>query len=150
MKTILDLVKANVELNTLSSKLDDAVKANKTANTRLEELSASHAEETAKLGAQHAEETAKLGAQHAEEIASLESKIQVLEETNLLLEEKQTSADEKAVEIAASVGVESPVEEAKPEPTQEASIDALWDQYNAIEGKQERRAFYVNNIKERI
>lgn len=139
MKTILDLVKANVELNTLSSKLDDAVKANETANTRLEELSASHAEETAKLGAQH-----------AEEIASLESKIQVLEETNLLLEEKQTSADEKAVEIAASVGVESPVEEAKPEPTQEASIDALWDQYNAIEGKQERRAFYINNIKERI
>lgn len=139
MKTILDLVKANVELNTLSSKLDDAVKANETANTRLEELSASHAEETAKLGAQH-----------AEEIASLESKIQVLEETNLLLEEKQTSADEKAVEIAASVGVESPVEEAKPEPTQEASIDALWDQYNAIEGKQERRAFYVNNIKERL
>ena len=139
MKTILDLVKANVELNTLSSKLDEAVKANETANTRLEELSASHAEETAKLGAQH-----------AEEIASLESKIQVLEETNLLLEEKQTSADEKAVEIAASVGVESPVEEAKPEPTQEASIDALWDQYNAIEGKQERRAFYVNNIKERL
>ena len=139
MKTILDLVKANVELNTLSSKLDEAVKANETANTRLEELSASHAEETAKLGAQH-----------AEEIASLESKIQVLEETNLLLEEKQTSADEKAVEIAASVGVESPVEEAKPEPTQEASIDALWDQYNAIEGKQERRAFYINNIKERI
>jgi hypothetical protein len=71
MKTILDLVKANVELNTLSSKLDEAVKANETANTRLEELSASHAEETAKLGAQH-----------AEEIASLESKIQVLEETN--------------------------------------------------------------------
>ena len=139
MKTILDLVKANVELNTLSSKLDEAVKANETANTRLEELSASHAEETAKLGAQH-----------AEEIASLESKIQVLEETNLLLEEKQTSADEKAVEIAASVGVESPVEEAKPEPVQEASIDALWDQYNAIEGKQERRAFYINNIKERI
>ena len=33
---------------------------------------------------------------------------------------------------------------------QEASIEALWDQYNAIEGKQERRAFYVNNIKERI
>ena len=139
MKTILDLVKANVELNTLSSKLDEAVKANETANTRLEELSASHAEETAKLGAQH-----------AEEIASLESKIQVLEETNLLLEEKQTSADEKAVEIAASVGVESPVEEAKPEPTQEASIEALWDQYNALEGKQERRAFYVNNIKERL
>lgn len=139
MKTILDLVKANVELNTLSSKLDEAVKANETANTRLEDLSA-----------QHAEETAKLGAQHADEIASLESKIQVLEETNLLLEEKQTSADEKAVEIAASVGVESPVEEAKPEPAQEASIDALWDQYNAIEGKQERRAFYVNNIKERL
>ena len=139
MKTILDLVKANVELNTLSSKLDDAVKANETANTRLEELSA-----------QHAEETAKLGAQHAEEIASLESKIQVLEETNLLLEDQQKSADEKAVEIAASVGVEGPVEEAKPEPTQEASIDALWDQYNAIEGKQERRAFYVNNIKERL
>ena len=139
MKTILDLVKANVELNTLSSKLDDAVKANETANTRLEELSASHAEETAKLGAQH-----------AEEIASLESKIQVLEETNLLLEDQQKSADEKAVEIAASVGVEGPVEEAKPEPAQEASIDALWDQYNAIEGKQERRAFYVNNIKERL
>ena len=139
MKTILDLVKANVELSKLSSKLDDAVTANETVNTRLEELSASHAEETAKLGAQH-----------AEEIASLESKIQVLEEANLLLEEKQTSADEKAVEIAASVGVESPVEEAKPEPTQEASIEALWDQYNAIEGKQERRAFYVNNIKERI
>jgi hypothetical protein len=139
MKTILDLVKANVELNTLSSKLDEAVTANETANTRLEELSASHAEESAKLGAQH-----------AEEIASLESKIQVLEEANLLLEEKQTSADEKAVEIAASVGVESPVEEAKPEPTQEASIDALWEQYNAIEGKQERRSFYINNIKERI
>jgi hypothetical protein len=139
MKTILDLVKANVELNTLSSKLDDAVKANETVNTRLEELSASHAEETAKLGAQH-----------AEEIASLESKIQVLEETNLLLEDQQKSADEKAVEIAASVGVEGPVEEAKPEPAQEASIDALWDQYNAIEGKQERRSFYINNIKERI
>ena len=139
MKTILDLVKANVELSKLSSKLDEAVTANETVNTRLEELSA-----------QHAEETAKLGAQHAEEIASLESKIQVLEETNLLLEDQQKSADEKAVEIAASVGVEGPVEEAKPEPAQEASIDALWDQYNAIEGKQERRAFYVNNIKERL
>jgi hypothetical protein len=139
MKTILDLVKANVELNTLSSKLDEAVKANETVNTRLEELSASHAEETAKLGAQH-----------ADEIASLESKIQVLEEANLLLEDQQKSADEKAVEIAASVGVEGPVEEAKPEPVQEASIDALWEQYNAIEGKQERRAFYVNNIKERL
>jgi hypothetical protein len=102
------------------------------------------------LSASHAEETAKLGAQHAEEIASMESKIQVLEETNLLLEDQQKSADEKAVEIAASVGVEGPVEEAKPEPAQEASIDALWDQYNAIEGKQERRAFYVNNIKERL
>ena len=139
MKTILDLVKANVELSKLSSKLDEAVTANETVNTRLEELSASHAEETAKLGAQH-----------ADEIASLESKIQVLEETNLLLEDQQKSADEKAVEIAASVGVEGPVEEAKPEPAQEASIDALWDQYNAIEGKQERRSFYINNIKERI
>ena len=139
MKTILDLVKANVELNTLSSKLDDAVKANETANTRLEDLSASHAEETAKLGAQH-----------ADEIASLESKIQVLEEANLLLEDQQKSAGEKAVEIAASVGVEGPVEEAKPEPAQEASIDALWEQYNALEGKQERRSFYINNIKERI
>ena len=139
MKTILDLVKANVELNNLASKLDEATAANQTLQTRLEDLSAAQAEETAKLGAQH-----------AEEIASLESKIKVLEEANLLLEEKQKSADEKAVEIAASFGVDAPVEEATENVEPNLSVDALWQQYNAIEGKQERRAFYLENIKNKL
>ena len=136
MKTILDLVKANVELSNLAGKLDEATAANETLQTRLEEASASHAAEVAKLGAQH-----------AQDIASLESKIKVLEETNLLLEEQQKSADEKAVEIAASVGVDAPVEEATEEEAPALSLDALWQQYNAIEGKDERRAFYLKNIK---
>lgn len=139
MKTILDLVKANVELNNLATKLEEATAANATLQTRIEELAASHAEETAKLGAQHAEDT-----------ASLESKIKVLEETNLLLEERQKSADEKAVEIAASVGVDAPVEEATGEEAPSVSVDSLWQQYNAIEGKQERRAFYIKNIKNKL
>ena len=136
MKTILDLVKANVELNSMSTKLEEATAANETLQNRIEELAASHAEETAKLGAQH-----------AEDIEGLEGKIKVLEEANLLLEEKQKSADEKAVEIAASVGVDAPVEEATEEEAPALSIDALWQQYNAIEGKDERRAFYLKNIK---
>lgn len=139
MKTILDLVKANVELNNLATKLDEATTANETLQNRIEELAASHAEETAKLGAQHAEDT-----------ASLESKIKVLEETNLLLEEQQKSADEKAVEIAASVGVDAPVEEATENDEPTLSVEALWQQYNAIEGKQERRAFYIENIKDKL
>jgi hypothetical protein len=29
-------------------------------------------------------------------------------------------------------------------------MDTLWHQYNAIEDRQERRAFYLKNIKERL
>ena len=139
MKTILDLVKANVELTSLSGKLEAATEANKNLQAEIEGAAASHAEEIAKLGAQH-----------AEDIEALESKIKLLEETNLLLEEQKMSAADKAVEIAASVGVEAPVEEATEEPAPEASMDTLWHQYNAIEDRQERRAFYLKNIKERL
>lgn len=139
MKTILDLVKANVELTSLSGKLEAATEANKNLQAEIEGAAASHAEEIAKLGAQH-----------AEDIEALESKIKLLEETNLLLEEAQQSAADKAVEIAASVGVEAPVEEATDEPAPEANMDTLWHQYNAIEDRQERRAFYLKNIKERL
>ena len=139
MKTILDLVKANVELSSLAGKLDEATEANKNLQAEIEGAAASHADEVAKLGAQH-----------AEDIEALEQKVKLLEETKLLLEEQQKSAAEKAVEIAASVGVEAPVEEATEEPEPEASIDTLWQQYNAIEDRQERRAFYLKNIKERL
>ncbi len=139
MKTILDLVKANVELTSLSGKLEAATEANKNLQAEIEGAAASHAEEIAKLGAQH-----------AEDIEALESKIKLLEETNLLLEEAQQSAADKAVEIAASVGVEAPVEEATDEPAPEANMETLWHQYNAIEDRQERRAFYLKNIKERL
>jgi len=139
MKTILDLVKANVELSSLSGKLEEATEANKNLQAEIEGAAASHADEVAKLGAQH-----------AEDIDALEQKVKLLEETNLLLEEQQKSAAEKAVEIAASVGVEAPVEEATEEPAPEASMETLWQQYNAIEDRQERRAFYLKNIKERL
>jgi hypothetical protein len=139
MKTILDLVKANVELTSLSGKLEAATEANKNLQAEIEGAAASHAEEIAKLGAQH-----------AEDVEALESKIKLLEETNLLLEEAQQSAADKAVEIAASVGVEAPVEEATDEPAPEANMDTLWHQYNAIEDRQERRAFYLKNIKHRL
>jgi hypothetical protein len=139
MKTILDLVKANVELTSLSGKLEAATEANKNLQAEIESGAASHAEEIAKLGAQH-----------AEDIEALESKIKLLEEANLLLEEQKMSAADKAVEIAASVGVEAPVEEATDEPAPEANMDTLWHQYNAIEDRQERRAFYLKNIKERL
>lgn len=139
MKTILDLVKANVELTSLSGKLEAATEANKNLQAEIEGAAASHAEEIAKLGAQH-----------AEDIEALESKIKLLEETNLLLEEAQQSAADKAVEIAASVGVEAPVEEATDEPAPEANMETLWHQYNAIEDRQERRAFYLKNIKHRL
>ncbi len=139
MKTILDLVKANVELTSLSGKLEAATEANKNLQAEIEGAAASHAEEIAKLGAQH-----------AEDIEALESKIKLLEETNLLLEEAQQSAADKAVEIAASVGVEAPVEEATDEPAPEANMETLWHQYNAIEDRQERRAFYLKNIKNRL
>ncbi len=139
MKTILDLVKANVELSSLSGKLEEATEANKNLQAEIEGAAASHADEVAKLGAQH-----------AEDIEALEQKVKLLEETNLLLEEQQKSAAEKAVEIAASVGVEAPVEEATEEPAPEATIETLWQQYNAIEDRQERRAFYLKNIKNRL
>jgi hypothetical protein len=139
MKTILDLVKANVELSSLAGKLDEATEANKNLQAEIEGAAASHADEVAKLGAQH-----------AEDIDALEQKVKLLEETNLLLEEQQKSAADKAVEIAASVGVEAPVEEATEEPAPEATIETLWQQYNAIEDRQERRAFYLKNIKERL
>ena len=139
MKTILDLVKANVELTSLSGKLEAATEANKNLQAEIEGAAASHADEVAKLGAQH-----------AEDIEALEQKVKLLEETNLLLEEQQKSAADKAVEIAASVGVEAPVEEATEEPAPEASIDTLWQQYSAIEDRQERRAFYLKNIKNRL
>ena len=139
MKTILDLVKANVELSSLSGKLEEATEANKNLQAEIEGAAASHADEVAKLGAQH-----------AEDIEALEQKVKLLEETNLLLEVQQKSAAEKAVEIAASVGVEAPVEEATEEPAPEANMDTLWHQYNAIEDRQERRAFYLKNIKERL
>lgn len=139
MKTILDLVKANVELSSLSGKLEEATEANKNLQAEIEGAAASHADEVAKLGAQH-----------AEDIDALEQKVKLLEETNLLLEEQQKSAADKAVEIAASVGVEAPVEEATEEPAPEATIETLWQQYNAIEDRQERRAFYLKNIKERL
>ena len=139
MKTILDLVKANVELSSLSGKLEKDTEANKNLQAEIEGAAASHADEVAKLGAQH-----------AEDIDALEQKVKLLEETNLLLEEQQKSAADKAVEIAASVGVEAPVEEATEEPAPEASMETLWQQYNAIEDRQERRAFYLKNIKERL
>ena len=139
MKTILDLVKANVELTSLSGKLEAATEANKNLQAEIEGAAANHAEEIAKLGAQH-----------AEDVEALESKIKLLEETNLLLEEQKMSAADKAVEIAASVGVEAPVEEATEEPAPEANMDTLWHQYNAIEDRQERRAFYLKHIKERL
>jgi hypothetical protein len=139
MKTILDLVKANVELSSLAGKLEEATEANKNLQSEIEGAAASHADEVAKLGAQH-----------AEDIEALEQKVKLLEETNLLLEEQQKSAAEKAVEIAASVGVEAPVEEATEEPAPEATMETLWQQYNAIEDRQERRAFYLKNIKERL
>ena len=139
MKTILDLVKANVELTSLSGKLEAATEANKNLQAEIEGAAASHAEEIAKLGAQH-----------AEDIEALDGKIKLLEETNLLLEEQKMSAADKAVEIAASVGVEAPVEEATEEPAPEANMETLWHQYNAIEDRQERRAFYLKNIKERL
>ena len=139
MKTILDLVKANVELSSLAGKLDEATEANKNLQAEIEGAAASHADEVAKLGAQH-----------AEDIEALEQKVKLLEETNLLLEEQQKSAAEKAVEIAASVGVEAPVEEATEEPAPEATIETLWQQYNAITDRQERRAFYLKNIKNRL
>jgi len=139
MKTILDLVKANVELSSLSGKLEEATEANKNLQAEIEGAAASHADEVAKLGAQH-----------AEDIDALEQKVKLLEETNLLLEEQQKSAADKAVEIAASVGVEAPVEEATEEPAPEANMETLWQQYSAIKDRQERRAFYLKNIKERL
>ena len=74
MKTILDLVKANVELSSLSGKLEEATEANKNLQAEIEGAAASHADEVAKLGAQH-----------AEDIEALEQKVKLLEETNYFL-----------------------------------------------------------------
>jgi predicted nuclease with TOPRIM domain len=136
MKTILDLVKANTELNSLSAKLDEALAGNQTLQAQLEEQAG-----------KHAEEVAKLGAQHEEDIKALETKVALLEETNLLLEQAQATASEQAADIVAQCGAE-PVEEAtEPEPAEELSQDAHWDKYRAIEGREERRAYYLKHIK---
>lgn len=138
MKTILDLIKANVELNNLNSALE---KSNQHAAALEQQIS--------DASAKSAEDSARLGAQHAEDVELLANKIKLLEETNLLLEGAQKSADDKAVEIAASVGVDAPVEEVATEEKIELPVEALWDQYRALEGKKDRRDFYLKNIKPR-
>ncbi|NBT50114.1 MAG: hypothetical protein EBT12_00920 [Marivivens sp.] len=95
MKTILDLVKANTELNSLSTKLEEAVAGNQTLQAQLEEQAG-----------KHAEEVAKLGAQHEEDIKALETKVALLEETNSLLEQEKATASEQAADIVAQCGAE--------------------------------------------
>ena len=68
-------------------------------------------------------------------------------EANHILEEKQTSAEEQAVQVMASVGVEQPVEEAAENSVDDKSIDELWAEYKTIEGSKEQRAFYLEHIK---
>ncbi|NCW67218.1 MAG: hypothetical protein EBV86_01430 [Marivivens sp.] len=136
MKTILDLVKANTELNSLSTKLEEAVAGNQTLQAQLEEQAG-----------KHAEEVAKLGAQHEEDIKALETKVALLEETNSLLEQEKATASEQAADIVAQCGAE-PVEEAtEPEPTAELTQAEHWQHYRTLEGNQERRAYYLKHIK---
>ena len=137
MKTILDLVKANTELNSLSSKLDESTQRNKDLSEQLEAQAA-----------QSAEENAKLGAEHSEEISALESKIALLEEANTLLEQEKKSSAEQAADIAASIGVTEPVEEAiETEPQEELSVSAHWEHYQTLGSREEKRAYYLKHIK---
>jgi len=137
MKTILDLVKANTELNSLSNKLDESTQRNKDLSEQLEAQAA-----------QSAEENAKLGAEHSEEISALESKIALLEEANTLLEQEKQSSAEQAADIAASIGVTEPVEEAiETEPKEELSVAAHWEHYQTFGSREEKRAYYLKHIK---
>ena len=137
MKTILDLVKANTELNSLSNKLDESTQRNKDLSEQLEAQAA-----------QSAEENAKLGAEHSEEISALESKIALLEEANTLLEQDKQSSAEQAADIAASLGVTEPVEEAiETEPKEELSVAAHWEHYQTRGSRVDKRAYYLKHIK---
>ncbi|MBT7337215.1 hypothetical protein HN801_00725 [Candidatus Peregrinibacteria bacterium] len=137
MKTILDLVKANTELNSLSNKLDESTQRNKDLSEQLEAQAA-----------QSAEENAKLGAEHSEEISALESKIALLEEANTLLEQDKQSSAEQAADIAASLGVTEPVEEAiETEPKEELSVSAHWEHYQTRGSREDKRAYYLKHIK---
>ena len=137
MKTILDLVKANTELNSLSGKLDESTQRNKDLSEQLDAQAA-----------QSAEENAKLGAEHSEEISALESKIALLEEANNLLEQEKQSSAEQAADIAASLGVTEPVEEAiETEPQEELSVQAHWEHYQTLGSREDKRAYSLKHIK---
>jgi chromosome segregation ATPase len=140
MKTILNLIQANTEINRLNAEAA-------TKEARLAELEASI--ETLKES--HQKDLADLKATHQTALDEATGKIQLLTEANQLLEDKQESASQQALKVLAQVGVVQPVEENKntEASTEDKSLDDLWSEYNAITNQKERRAFYIEHIKPR-
>ena len=136
MKTILNLIQANAEITNLRGVIESN-------DSRISELEAS----IEALQTKHSEEIEQIKEAHANVVKDANAKVELLTEANHILEEKQTSAEEQAVQVMASVGVEQPVEEAAENSVDDKSIDELWAEYKTIESSKEQRAFYLEHIK---
>ena len=140
MKTILDIIKANTEINRLNAEAEEN-------GIKIEELK----QAIEQIKSAHSVEIEKLKADHKTVLDAANGKIALLEEANQLLEEQQTSASEQAADIVAKQGVELPVEEApEAEAKEDKNLDELWAEYNAMSDQKERRAFYIENIKPQL
>jgi hypothetical protein len=140
MKTILNLIQANTEINRLNADAE-------TKNDRISELEASI--ETLKEG--HQTELTDLKATHQTALDEANGKIQLLTEANQNLEDQQESASQQAVKVLSQVGVERSVEDNQNAEvnTVDKSMEDLWTEHEAISDQKERRAFYLENIKPR-
>lgn len=136
MKTFLNLLQANVEINRLNAELETATK-------KVEAL-----ETAAAAAADHqAEEIAALKEAHKTALDEANGKIQLLTEANQNLEEQQESASEQAAQVLAQVGVEEPVEESEQTQQSAMTLDQHWEAYHAIRSGKEKRAYYNEHIR---
>jgi hypothetical protein len=140
MKTILNLIQANTEINRLNADAE-------TKNDRISELEASI--ETLKEG--HQTELTDLKATHQTALDEANGKIQLLTEANQNLEDQQESASQQAVKVLSQVGVERAVEETTNTEAniEDKNLDELWAEHNAISDQKEKRTFYLEHIKPR-
>ena len=140
MKTILNLIQANTEINRLNAEAE-------TKNDRIGELEAS----IQTLKKSHQTELTDLKSTHQTALDEANGKIQLLTEANQNLEDQQESASQQAVKVLSQVGVEREVEETtNPEVSgEDMSLEDHWKAYHALSGQQEKRDYYVENIKPR-
>jgi len=137
MKTFLNLIQANSEINRLNADIESV-------NKRVEELEL----QNTKAAEEHAAAMDSLKAEHKTALDEANGKIQLLTEANQNLEEQQESASEQAAQVLSKVGVSEPIEENTETVAQDAmTLDQHWEAYSAIRSGKEKRAYYNEHIR---